>query len=94
MQPLTKPKLAKHFKNNHALDEMMIAFEPFIEFISVKSKVDVCRDKNDNFLLALAKDGKANFLITGDKDLLILENFYKAKILTINDFLKEILTKN
>ncbi len=33
------------------------------------SRVNVCRDPKDNFLLALAKDGKATHLVTGDKDL-------------------------
>ncbi len=59
------------------------------EMIKVTSKVIVCRDTKDNFLLALAKDGKATHLITGDKDLLILEKFGETIILKINDFLKK-----
>ncbi|MSQ79522.1 MAG: putative toxin-antitoxin system toxin component, PIN family [Flavobacteriaceae bacterium] len=39
------------------------------QMIRVTSRVNVCRDPKDNFLLALAKDGKATDLITGDKDL-------------------------
>ena len=58
------------------------------EIIDVKSKVDTCRDKEDNFLLALAKDGKADYLITGDKDLLVIESFGKTKITNVTDFLK------
>ena len=56
-------------------------------FIDVSSTVDVCRDAKDNFLLALAKDGKASHLLTGDKDLLVLKNFGKTKILTISEYL-------
>jgi uncharacterized protein len=56
-------------------------------FIEVSSTVDVCRDIKDNFLLALAKDGKASHLLTGDKDLLVLKNFGKTKILTIAEYL-------
>lgn len=46
---------------------MRLSLEDYIELVKVKSKVDICRDPNDNFLLALSKDGRANFLITGTK---------------------------
>jgi putative PIN family toxin of toxin-antitoxin system len=42
-------------------------------FIEVISKINICRDEKDNFLLNLAIDGKADYLISGDKDLLILK---------------------
>lgn len=71
---------------------MLLIFDPFIDFIEVKSIVTVCRDNKDNFLLALAKDGQADFLITGDKDLLELKNFGQTKITTIVTFIDE--TKN
>src|ERR1041385_5454010 len=62
---ISKPKLKKYFSHG-ALDEMLLVFDPFIDFVSVKSKVHICRDAQDDFLLALAKDGSADFLITGD----------------------------
>lgn len=43
------------------------------EHIEVKSVITACRDEKDNFLLSLAVDGKADFLITGDDDLLTLK---------------------
>jgi len=36
--------------------------------------------------LALAEDGKANYLLTGDKDLLVLDNYKGTKIIPINAF--------
>jgi hypothetical protein len=85
---ITKPKLKKYFQGN-ALDEMLTVFEPFIDFIKIKSKVKLCRDPKDDFLLALAKDGKADYLLTGDNDLLIIGKFEQTTILTITDFLKK-----
>lgn len=58
------------------------------EFVTVSSAVDVSRDPEDNFLLSLALDGKADFLITGDKDLLSLKKFESTEIITIADFEK------
>ncbi|MDR1142571.1 MAG: putative toxin-antitoxin system toxin component, PIN family [Planctomycetaceae bacterium] len=54
-------------------------------FVDVQSIVEICRDPKDNFLLALAKEGNADYLITGDKDLLILKKYGKTKIVTIKE---------
>jgi len=56
------------------------------ETIAVTSIVTECRDEKDNFLLALARDGKADFLVTGDDDLLILGKFEGTEILKYSDF--------
>lgn len=90
-ETIKKPRLKKYFKAN-ALEEMLLTFEPFIDLIQVESIITVCRDPKDNFLLALAKDGKADYLLTGDKDLLGLIKFGKTKIKTITVFIDE--TKN
>jgi putative PIN family toxin of toxin-antitoxin system len=82
-----KPKLKKHF-DSKAVEEMLLTFESMIELIQVNSKVQVCRDSKDDFLLSLSKDGKAHFLITGDKDLLSLNRFRKTDIVTFSQFIK------
>jgi putative PIN family toxin of toxin-antitoxin system len=58
----------------------------YAEFYTAKSTVDVCRDSKDNFLLALAKESKADFLITGDKDLLVIKKFENTEIVTIAEY--------
>lgn len=90
-ETITKPGLKKYFGTD-ALEEMLSAFEPFIDLIEVESIVTICRDPKDNFLLALAKDGKADYLITGDNDLLVLNKFGKTKIITITNLIEA--TKN
>lgn len=87
-QIIEKLKLKKYFGAN-ALEEMLITFDPFIDPIEVESNITICRDPKDNFLLALAKDGKPDYLLTGDKDLLELKNFGKTKIKTITSFIDE-----
>ncbi len=57
--------------------------------VELISEVDVCRDPDDNHLLALCKDGKVDLLITGDKDLLVLKRFGKTRILAPADFIKQ-----
>lgn len=82
---IAKPKLKKYFLSE-GLEEMLTMFEPFINLVEVKSVVTVCRDSKDNFLLELAKDSKADYILTGDKDLLDLAKFGKTKIITITAF--------
>jgi len=85
---ITKPKLKKYFSDN-ALEEMLTVFDPYIDFITVKSTVSICRDPNDNFLLAIAKDGKANYLLTGDNDLLDIGKYVKTIIIKISEFFEQ-----
>ena len=47
-----------------------------------------CRDPDDNILLALALDGKADYIVSGDKDLLDLTPFQDIPILKPAEFLK------
>ncbi len=56
-------------------------------WVNVTSDITICRDPKDNYLLSLAKDGKADYLVTGDQDLLILEKFEHTSICTLNQFL-------
>ena len=44
--------------------------------------IDLCRDPMDNFLLALAQAGEADFLVTGDKaDLLSMQQHGRTRII-------------
>lgn len=47
-----------------------------------------CRDRKDNIVLECAAAVKADFIVTGDKDLLELKSFGKTLILTPAQFLK------
>ena len=88
-QVLTRPKFKDAFTLFY-FEDFMARYEKSTTLILINSTVSVCRDEDDNFLLALAKNAKADFLITGDKDLLVLNNFETTKIVTLNQFLKYI----
>ena len=50
--------------------------------------IAVSPDPYDNYLLAMAASGSADFLVTGDKrDLLALKLYEGTKIVTVRDFL-------
>jgi putative PIN family toxin of toxin-antitoxin system len=56
--------------------------------------VTICRDDSDNKFLELAKTVQADYLITGDKDLLVLKEFEGCKILKPGEFLLQIESNN
>ena len=88
VQVAQRPKFRKYFSLDD-LENLLVKVRTKAEFISVTSIVDICRDTKDNFLLALAQDGKATHLITGDNDLLVLQKIGKTKIITITKYLSK-----
>lgn len=61
--------------------ELLADYLPYCEVIDVTKKCRViCRDANDQAFLDLAQSGKADFLITGDGDLLALAGRTKFMI--------------
>lgn len=86
---VSRPKFAKYFSKDD-IEKILEYFDQYGELIEVKSDIKICRDEKDNFLLNLSTDSKAEYLITGDKDLLILENIESTKILTFTEFIETI----
>lgn len=56
-------------------------------FVNSKLNILVCRDPKDNMFLELASESKADFIITGDADLLVVKKFEDCKILTPSQFI-------
>ncbi|PZX49838.1 putative toxin-antitoxin system toxin component, PIN family [Algoriphagus chordae] len=83
-----RPKFKKYFSTKD-LQSLISKIRTKGEFVLVTSSFELCRDHKDNFLLALANDGRASHLITGDKDLLVLEKLNQTEILTISDYLAQ-----
>jgi len=48
---------------------------------------EVCRDPDDDHILAAAISGKCDGIITGDKDLLVLKSYEGIEILSPRDFI-------
>jgi hypothetical protein len=57
------------------------------EFIEPTEKITICRDQKDNKFLELAIGGNADCIVSGDKDLLVLNPFRGNKIISPGDFL-------
>ncbi|MBM3701128.1 MAG: putative toxin-antitoxin system toxin component, PIN family [Actinobacteria bacterium] len=60
------------------------------EYMLVFNKEDICRDEKDNIILDLAGCCSADYLITGDRDLLVLKKIKSTRIITPAGFLSKI----
>jgi predicted nucleic acid-binding protein len=47
----------------------------------------VCRDPDDDQIIGAALAGNAEYVVTGDKDLLVLQTFQGINIISPRDFL-------
>jgi putative PIN family toxin of toxin-antitoxin system len=78
------------------LSERMREFLKIAKRVSVSSRVVLSRDPKDDHYLALCKEVEADFLITGDKDLLSIpsESLRKkgltCRIITPQEFAEEV----
>ncbi len=61
----------------------------FLGMVNIPKMLDaVPRDPDDNMVLECAMEGKAQYIVTGDKDLLVLKVFRDIQIVRASDFLK------
>jgi len=84
-----REKFRKYF-SKEKVNELL----KLMDFLGTDYKVseypNICRDPKDNFLLALINVSQANFLVTGDQDLLVLNPFGGAEIIEPNQLLEKI----
>ncbi|MES2677940.1 MAG: putative toxin-antitoxin system toxin component, PIN family [Pseudomonadota bacterium] len=66
--------------------QFLLMIKSIAEFITIQERINKCRDKKDNQFLEVAVSGNANLIITGDKDLLVLNPFRNINILSPADF--------
>ncbi len=85
----SRPKFKKYFSKEDIL-KLLSFFDIYGKLIIIRSSIEICRDFKDNFLLNLAVDGKADFLVTGDEDLLSLKEIEGIPILSFNQLISKI----
>ena len=87
VEVLQRPKFKSYFSAAR-IRELLAFIHAKAELVEVEQHFEACRDAKDNFLLDLCVSGKAHYLITGDKDLLVLNQFQGTEIMTHSAFEK------
>lgn len=68
-------------------EELLSRLAPLVEIVEVVQQVRACRDPHDDRFLEAAVNGRADVLITGDKDLLDLHPFRGIAIIGPSEYL-------
>ena len=85
IEVLNRPTIKKYIKEDQVY-EILGIIKYKAEWIKIKERTDICGDKKDNFLLDLSYNGDADYLITGDDGLLVIEHFKGTKIINFREF--------
>ncbi|MBR6459558.1 MAG: putative toxin-antitoxin system toxin component, PIN family [Actinomycetaceae bacterium] len=70
------------------------AFQTFLsklELVNQVTPVSVCRDPDDDKFLSCAIDGRALWIVSGDKDLLTIGTYQNIEIVTASEFYERFL---
>ncbi len=80
-----RPKLKKYFPAEK-VDEFLSLINIVASKHDIKKVEPVSRDPKDDYLLALARETQADYLVTGDQDLITLKKYGRIKIITASEF--------
>lgn len=84
-------KLRVKFKfQEESIQELVDILLTHCQIVEPTAKFDVVRDKSDNKVIECAFDCKADYIVTGDPDLLELKEFRGIKIVTAKEFLEKV----
>ncbi len=82
---IVRPKFQKMISVTQIKRFLMLVL-PQLSEVVLSTTINLSRDVKDNYLLALSFEHEVDYLITGDKDLLVLGKVGKTNILTMQDF--------
>ena len=80
-------------KQGHLNNDILAPLIGTMEIVEAKTRVELSRDPDDDKFLGCAKDAKALYIVSGDKDLLVLEKFEGIEIITAKEFCERYLMK-
>ncbi len=83
---LERPRLAKYSTESHR-KEFVAQIRQVAVLVPVVGTIKVCRDPDDDVVLEVAVSGQTDCIVTGDKDLLMLDPFQEIPILSPADFI-------
>ncbi|RYG01429.1 MAG: putative toxin-antitoxin system toxin component, PIN family [Chitinophagaceae bacterium] len=82
---INRPKLAK-FISPFTIKKVIDLHDTVTTYYPLGKIEYVVADPKDNYLFALSKKSKADYLITGDKLVLQVKKHKRTKVITIADF--------
>lgn len=82
-----REKIQKYISEQDVWDTLKV-MDAYCQVIPIKTKAkSYIRDVKDLYLLSLAETIQADYILTGDKDLLVLESHLHTRILTYSEYM-------
>lgn len=81
-------KQFRRYFNEEDIRRFLAALTREAEWVDIKEQIVACRDPKDDKFLELAVCGHAEYIVTGDADLIVLHPFRGIQILTASAFLE------
>lgn len=78
-------------KQGHMNTDILAPLIRTLEIIEPVSDVKISRDPDDDKFINCAKDAHALYIVSGDKDLLVLRQFENIQIITAKEFCEKYL---
>lgn len=80
-----KPKVAR-YTSQHDITVFLGILEKTAKIVPIKSRFKIVKeDPDDDIIVRTAYDGKADYIVSGDKHLLALKEFKGIRIVTIDE---------
>jgi len=78
----------KFSRDREEISRLAVVLSEMVEWVRPTSQISVLKDQADNRILECAVFGKADVLVTGDKEILKLGNYEKTKIIGLKAYLE------
>ena len=90
---LSREKFRPFFDRSEIV-ELRLLIHQKAKIVETGKKIELCRDPKDNIVLECAVAAEANFIVTNDEDLLVLEEIEETRIVSSLSFLDFIEQRN
>ena len=78
----------KFSRDREEISRVAVVLSEMTERVRPTSQISVLKDEADNRILECAVSGKADILVTGDKEILKLGRYEKTKIVSLKAYLE------
>lgn len=78
----------KFHRDREAISHVAVNIYELAELANPTEKIEIFKDEPDNRILECALSGKADSIVTGDKEVLSLREYSGVKIISLREYLK------
>jgi putative PIN family toxin of toxin-antitoxin system len=80
----------KFGRDPEALSQVAVLMTEMAEVVKPKNRVKVFKDDPDNRILECAESGRADAIVTGDKEMLLVRQYRGIPLISLRDYLARI----